>query len=113
MSGKPLVAIEGDSAFDFSGMEIETNCRYHLPIVVVIFNNGCIYRGDGVNRSGDADPPPTVLMSGVRYDKLIEAFGSTGYHLIDPRGFTEALGSAIRVWQPGPHQLRHRIRGRY
>ena len=62
VSGKPVVAIEGDSAFGFSGMEIETICRYHLPIVVVVFNNGGIYRGDDVNRSGGADPSPTVLM---------------------------------------------------
>jgi oxalyl-CoA decarboxylase len=30
VSGKPVVAIEGDSAFGFSGMEIETICRYEL-----------------------------------------------------------------------------------
>ena len=56
--GKPVVAIEGDSAFGFSGMEIETICRYRLPIVTVIFNNGGIYRGDDVNRGGGADPAP-------------------------------------------------------
>ena len=46
VSGKPVVAVEGDSAFGFSGMELETICRYHLPVVVVVFNNGGIYRGD-------------------------------------------------------------------
>ena len=60
VSGKPVVAIEGDSAFGFSGMEIETICRYNLPIVTVVFNNGGIYRGDDVNRSGGADPAPTA-----------------------------------------------------
>ena len=30
-TGAPVVAIEGDSAFGFSGMEIETICRYKLP----------------------------------------------------------------------------------
>jgi hypothetical protein len=45
-----------------------------LPIVVVVFNNGGIYRGDGVNRGKGADPSPTVLMKNARYDKLIEAF---------------------------------------
>jgi len=48
--GKPVVAIEGDSAFGFSGMEIETICRYHLPVVIVVLSNGGIYRGDDVNR---------------------------------------------------------------
>ena len=43
VSGKPVVAIEGDSAFGFSGMEVETICRYDLPVVIVVFNNGGIY----------------------------------------------------------------------
>ncbi len=56
-------------------MEIETICRYSLPVVILVFNNGGIYRGDDVNRSGGVDPSPTVLMKSARYDKLIEAFG--------------------------------------
>ena len=46
MTGKPVIAIEGDSAFGFSGMEVETICRYNLPVCVVIFNNNGVYRGD-------------------------------------------------------------------
>src|SRR4029078_2476948 len=38
-TGKPGLAVEGDSAFGFSGMEVETICRYKLPVCVVIFNN--------------------------------------------------------------------------
>ncbi len=99
-SGKRVVAIEGDSAFGFSGMEIETICRYSLPIVIVVFNNSGIYRGDDVNRSGDADPSPTVLMKNARYDKLIEAFGGTGYHATDPQGLTNALTDALASGKP-------------
>jgi oxalyl-CoA decarboxylase len=99
-SGKPVVAIEGDSAFGFSGMEIETICRYTLPVVIVIFNNGGIYRGDDVNRSGGADPSPTVLMKSARYDKLIEAFGGTGYHVTDPQGLAKALTNAVASGKP-------------
>ena len=101
VSGKPVVAIEGDSAFGFSGMEIETICRYHLPIVVVVFNNGGIYRGDDVNRSGGADPSPTVLMKNARYDKLIEAFDGTGHHVTDPRSLAELSPTPSR--QASPH----------
>jgi oxalyl-CoA decarboxylase len=99
-SGKPVVAIEGDSAFGFSGMEIETICRYSLPIVIVVFNNGGIYRGDGVNRSGGTDPSPMVLMKTARYDKLIEAFGGTGHHVTDPQGLTKALTDALASGTP-------------
>ena len=99
-SGKPVVAVEGDSAFGFSGMEVETICRYSLPIVSVIFNNGGIYRGDDVNRSGGKDPSPTILMKSARYDKLIEAFGGTGHHVTDPQGLTQALTGALASGKP-------------
>jgi oxalyl-CoA decarboxylase len=100
VSGKPVVAIEGDSAFGFSGMEIETICRYRLPVVVVVFNNGGVYRGDDVNRSGGADPAPTVLMQQARYEKLIEAFGGTGHYVIDPPGLAKALADALASEKP-------------
>jgi oxalyl-CoA decarboxylase len=98
--GKPVVAIEGDSAFGFSGMEIETICRYHLPIVTVVFNNGGIYRGDDVNRSGGTDPAPTVLMKEARYEKLIEAFGGEGYYAADPESLSNALVEALVLGRP-------------
>ncbi len=99
-SGKRVVAIEGDSAFGFCGMEIETICRYELPVVTVVFNNGGIYRGDDVNHSGGADPSPTILMKNARYDKLIEAFGGTGHHVTDPQGLTKALTDALASGKP-------------
>ncbi|MDU6747173.1 MAG: oxalyl-CoA decarboxylase, partial [Bradyrhizobium sp.] len=67
-TGKPVLAIEGDSAFGFSGMEVETICRYNLPICVVIFNNDGIYRGTDQNSAG-TDPATTVFVKGARYDK--------------------------------------------
>ena len=100
VSGKPVVAIEGDSAFGFSGMEIETICRYRLPIVTVVFNNGGIYRGDGVNHGGGADPAPTVLMKDARYDKMIEAFGGVGHHVVDPQGLAKAITEALASGNP-------------
>jgi oxalyl-CoA decarboxylase len=99
-SGKPVVAIEGDSAFGFCGMEIETICRYELPVVTVVFNNGGIYRGDDVNHSGGADPSPTILMKNARYDRLIEAFGGTGHHVTDPQSLARALSDALASGKP-------------
>jgi oxalyl-CoA decarboxylase len=100
VSGKPVVAIEGDSAFGFSAMEVETICRYRLPIVIVVLNNGGIYRGDETNRSGAADPAPTILTKEARYDKIIEAFGGTGYHVKDPEELKQALGEALASGRP-------------
>ncbi len=98
-TGQPVVAVEGDSAFGFSGMELETICRYGLPVVVVVFNNGGVYKGDGVNTTS-SDPAPTVLMHDARYDKLIEAFGGTGYHVTNPDQLDAALRDAIKAGLP-------------
>ena len=79
VTGKPVVAIEGDSAFGFSGMEIETICRYGLPVTTDIFNNNGVYRGDPKDRPYS----PTGLLRDARYEKIIEAFGGAGYHATD------------------------------
>jgi oxalyl-CoA decarboxylase len=98
-SGAPVVAIEGDSAFGFSGMELETICRYRLPIVVVVLNNGGVYRGDAVNPVS-TDPSPTTLMLSARHDRLIEAFGGKGYQVTTPAQLTIALTGALMSGRP-------------
>jgi oxalyl-CoA decarboxylase len=98
-TGESVVAVEGDSAFGFSGMEVETICRYQLPIVVVVFNNGGVYKGDETN-AYSSDPAPTVLLRSSRYDKLIEAFGGTGYDAPDPPSLAKALEEALASRKP-------------
>jgi oxalyl-CoA decarboxylase len=98
-TGAPVIAIEGDSAFGFSGMELETICRYRLPIVVVVFNNGGVYKGDEVN-ADSKDPSPTTLMRTARHERLIEAFGGTGYSVTTPAELTAALAEALASGGP-------------
>lgn len=100
VSGKPVVAIEGDSAFGFSGMELETICRYELPVTTIIFNNNGVYRGTDVNPTGGKDVAPTVFVKNARYDKMIEAFGGIGYHATTPEELTRALTEAIAAGKP-------------
>ena len=100
VSGQPVIAIEGDSAFGFSGMEVETICRYNLPVCVVIFNNNGVYRGTDVNPSGGPDAAPTVFVKGARYDKLMEAFGGVGVHATTPAELRKAMEQAIRSRKP-------------
>lgn len=95
-TGEPVIAIEGDSAFGFSGIELETICRYNLPIVTVILNNSGVYRGDDV--SGSADPAPTALQA--RYDVMIEAFGGKGYRASTPAEVGVFLREALSAGGP-------------
>ena len=99
-TGKPVIAIEGDSAFGFSGMEVETICRYNLPVCVIVFNNNGVYRGTDVNPSGSSDVAPTVFVKGARYDKMMEAFGGVGVHATTPQELSNALNEAITSGKP-------------
>ena len=99
-TGKSVVAIEGDSAFGFSGMDFSTICRFKLPVTVVIFNNGGIYNGIGVNLSNNGDPAPTTLDVNARYDKLGEAFGAKSYYVTTPEELSAALTEAIASKAP-------------
>jgi oxalyl-CoA decarboxylase len=99
-TGKPVLAIEGDSAFGFSGMEVETVCRYNLPVCIVIFNNDGIYRGTDVNPSGGADAATTVFVKGSRYDKMIEAFGGIGVNATTPDELKSAVNAALDSGKP-------------
>jgi oxalyl-CoA decarboxylase len=98
-TGKPVLAIEGDSAFGFSGMEIETICRYNLPVCVVIFNNDGIYRGTDVNPVG-GDPAPTVFVKGARYDRMMEAFHGVGVNATSPDELRRAVNEAMDSGRP-------------
>ena len=99
-TGLPVIAIEGDSAFGFSGMEVETICRYNLPVCVVVMNNNGVYRGTDVNPTGGTDVAPTVFVKGARYDKLMEAFGGVGVNATTPSELRSAMEAAIRSGKP-------------
>ena len=99
-TGKPVLAVEGDSAFGFSGMEIETICRYRLPVCVVVFNNNGIYRGTDVNPSGGEDVATTVFVKDARYDMMMQAFGGVGIRATSPDDLSRAVNEAIDSGKP-------------
>src|SRR5262249_2017263 len=99
-TGKRVLAVEGDSAFGFSGMEVETICRYSLPVCIVVFNNNGIYRGTDANPTGAPDPATTVFVKDARYDRIIEAFGGVGVHATTPDELSRAVNNAIDSARP-------------
>ncbi|WLI87661.1 oxalyl-CoA decarboxylase [Massilia sp. R2A-15] len=102
ISKKPVIAIEGDSAFGFSGMELETICRYDLPVITVVFNNNGVYKGTdpNLNPNDPKDVPVTSFVKGARYDKMIEAFGGIGYNVETPEELDKALKEALASGKP-------------
>ncbi|MGH8847144.1 MAG: thiamine pyrophosphate-dependent enzyme, partial [Polaromonas sp.] len=99
VTGKPVIAIEGDSAFGFSGMEVETICRYNLPVCVIVFNNNGVYRGTDVNPHG-GDVAPTVFVKNARYEMMMQAFGGVGVMATTSQELAKALDEAIASGRP-------------
>ena len=99
-TGNRVLAVEGDSAFGFCAMEVETICRYNLPVCIVVFNNNGIYRGTDVNPSGGPDPATTAFVKDARYDKIIEAFGGVGAHVTTPDELSRAVNRAMDSGKP-------------
>lgn len=100
-----VVAVEGDSGFGFSAMEVETLVRYQLPVVVIVFNNGGVYGGDRRNPEEIAgpfkdDPAPTSFVPGAAYHVLIEAFGGKGYLVGTPDELKSALSESFSARKP-------------
>ncbi|KAL6259839.1 hypothetical protein P5V15_009749 [Pogonomyrmex californicus] len=102
---KRVICVEGDSAFGFSGMEIETMFRYKLPIIIIIVNNNGIYSGFDketfrqIQASGDPTQvtPAYSLTSGTHYEKLMEMFDKKGYFCTTVQDIQEALKSSLKV----------------
>ncbi|CAK7344203.1 unnamed protein product [Dovyalis caffra] len=100
-----VVAVEGDSGFGFSAMEVETLVRYQLPVVVIVFNNGGVYGGDRRNPEEITgpfkdDPAPTSFVPGAAYHVLIEAFGGKGYLVGTPDELKSALNESFTAKKP-------------
>jgi len=99
-SGEPVIAVCGDSAFGFSGMEVETICRYKLPVCVVVMNNNGVYRGTDKNAGSGTDVAPTVFVKDARYEKVMEAFGGVGVYATTPAELRAGMEAAIESGQP-------------
>ncbi len=100
---KKIIALEGDSAFGFSAMEVETMARYGMDILIFVMNNGGVYHGDSNDaeewlnmqaKTKDGAPQgglrSTSLGWEVGYEKLAQACGGAGYVVRTPEELEKA-----------------------
>jgi 2-hydroxyacyl-CoA lyase 1 len=95
---KKIVCVEGDSAFGFSGMEVETAARYGMNITFVIVNNNGI--GGGPLELDPARVPPNAYTPAAHYEKMAEIYGGKGFFVNTPDELTAALDEAMATDKP-------------
>lgn len=100
----PVVSVNGDCAFGFNCMEMETAVRHKLPIVFVVNNNSGIVGANLEARMGLPEGYPERVATytpDIRYDKILEAFGGHTEHVTDPEQIRPALARAFQATQAG------------
>ena len=99
-TGQQVIAVEGDSAFGFSGMEVGDD----LPL-----QPAGVHRDHEQQRrvprrreepDGGADPSPLGVRQDARYEKMMEAFGGVGVPWHDAGRAAPAMEEAIRSRRP-------------
>lgn len=95
---KKVVCIEGDSAFGFSGMEVETAARYGMNITFIIINNNGI--GGGPDELDPTRVPPSAYTPAARYEKMAEIYGGKGFFVTTPEELRPVLEEAMATEKP-------------
>ncbi len=95
---KKVVCIEGDSAFGFSGMEVETAARYGLNITFIIINNNGI--GGGPDQLDPTRIPPSAYTPGAHYEKMAEIYGGKGFYITRPEEIRPTIEAAMATDKP-------------
>jgi len=98
--GRRVIDIEGDSAFGFSGMEVETACRYKLPITFIIINNNGVGGGPRELDSNPLTARGGAYTPSAHYEKVIEAFGGNGYFVESPDALKRAINESFASDMP-------------
>jgi acetolactate synthase-1/2/3 large subunit len=91
---KQVIALSGDGSFGMNGMEMDTAVRHHIPILVVVSNNG---GWAGIGEMAGRD------LGFTRYDKIAEVLGCHGEHVEKPdeiRPSLERAQAAVHAGKP-------------
>lgn len=99
-----MVSINGDCAFGFNAMELETAVRCKLPIVFIVNNNSGIVGSNLEARMGLPEgygERVATYTPDIRYDKILEAFGGHTEHVVHPDDIRPALTRAYHATRQG------------
>ena len=91
--GSPVICVSSDAGFGQQMGELETQARYKLPVIHIVYNN------NSWGRSGGTSPEAHMylLQENIRYDKVAEALGMHGEYVTRGEDFATALERCYRL----------------
>jgi acetolactate synthase I/II/III large subunit len=98
--GRRVVAVSGDGDFLMNGQEFATAVQYGLPIVVLVFDNGCY---GTIRMHQERDYPGRVIATDLKnpdFAAYARAFGGFGATVERTRDFPAAFEAAVASGQP-------------
>ena len=94
---KQVLVLHGDGSYGINAMEIDTAVRHHVPVVVVISNNG----GWTANAPWQLPlPKPGRSLGFTRYDRVAMELGAHGEFVEKPHEVRPALERAFKAGKP-------------
>ena len=91
--GSPTICVSSDAGFGQQMGELETQARYKLPVVHIVYNK------NSWGMSGSTDPAAHMylLQENIRYDKVAEALGMYGEYVTRGEDFRAALERCYKL----------------
>jgi acetolactate synthase-1/2/3 large subunit len=99
---KLVIDISGDGSFQMNSQELATVVQYHLPVKVVILNNGYLGMVRQWQEFFYGKRYASVSLEGVSPDfvKLAEAYGAVGLRATKPEEVLPTLKKAFSIPEP-------------
>jgi acetolactate synthase-1/2/3 large subunit len=97
---RQICVLMGDGAAGFSLMDAESLVRQHLPVVIVVGNNGIWGLEKHPMRSMYGYDVAADLQPGLRYDDVVRALGGAGETVSKAADLGPALGRAFASGEP-------------
>ena len=97
-----VVALFGDGAFGCTGFDYDTLIRFNLPVVGIVANNAAWnqVRFLQLARYGSDRGNLASVLTPLRYDRVVEAMGGYGEHVVKPSEIRPALERAGSSGKP-------------
>jgi acetolactate synthase-1/2/3 large subunit len=92
-----VLVLHGDGSYGLNAMEIDSAVRHHIPVVVVISNNGGWTADAPWTRPG---PKPGRTLGFTRYDRVAMELGAHGEFVDKPDDIRPALERAAASGKP-------------